>query len=238
MDSTTTSQQRQVLGAEVRRVIEQLVQVGNREFNGRYLFAGSTAGAQPFEYDGPYVTYHGNEGQLSSYVDVGFLTETNLTGEDVFGAISPEVRGTAALTPTVTSATRLDDLRGGAGIRGTSFVISDGNSRQTIDLTGAKTLGDVVRILQDNPPEGRQLNVRLTATGLSLDIDDAGGGNLTVEEVAGGTTAADLGILEPDGTGVAPLRGPGPDTTPPRHHAAAGLFWEPRAGAAAGERAA
>ena len=49
--------------------------------------------------------------------------------------------------------------------------------------------------------------MRLTATGLWLDLDDASGGSLTVRDVPGGTTAAELGLVQSSGTGVQPLVG-------------------------------
>jgi flagellin-like hook-associated protein FlgL len=207
IDSTLSDEQRNVIASEVRHVMEQLVHVGNRQFRGRYLFAGSTTDQLPFELEGPYVVYRGNEARLESFVDVGYLSPSSVTGDEVFGGFSPEVRGWVDLNPVLSAQTRLADLRGGQGISEGSLRISDGNHSTTIDLSTAETLGDVVNQLQANPPEGRQLLVRITATGLSIDMDDAGGGSLSIHEVAGGTTASELGILNETGAGVAPLLG-------------------------------
>ncbi|MFV1965562.1 MAG: hypothetical protein ACC628_09085 [Pirellulaceae bacterium] len=205
--TTNSQEQRDVLALEARRAAEQLVNVGNRQFRGRYLFAGSTTSVTPFELEGSYVIYRGNENKLQSYVDVEFLSNTNVTGDEVFGAFSPQVRGRADLQPILTLSTRLSDLRGGVGVDKGSFIISDSVSTKTIDISSAETVEDVVEFIEANPPDARTISVRLSQHGLIVDIDDAGGGNLTIREVAGGTTAAQLGIVNSRGSGVAPIEG-------------------------------
>lgn len=213
VDTTNSPEQKEVIAWEVGRVMQQLIDVGNRNFRGRYLFAGSTTDVSPFEWEGSYVVYRGNENDLQSYIDVEFLTDTNVTGEEVFGGFSSQVRGSADLRPILTLSTRLTDLRGGAGIDKHSFIISDSFSKKTIDISSAETIGDVVELIEASPPDGRNISVRLTPNGLSVDIDDAGGGNLTIREIAGGTTAAQLGIVNSHGTGVKPMEGTDLDPT-------------------------
>jgi flagellin-like hook-associated protein FlgL len=60
----------------------------------------------------------------------------------------------------------------------------------------------VVRLIEENPPAGRQITANVTGAGLTLQLDTPGGGSLTVTEVGSGRAAAELGILET--TGVAP----------------------------------
>ena len=205
--STTTDEQRDALALEIRAALQRLVDAGNSKFRGRYLFAGSKTTVQPFAYENGYVVYQGNEADLQSFVDVGFLADTNLTGAEVFGAISPEKRGTADLDPVLSPLTRLADLRGGRGVSQGCFTISDGFSTRTVDLRGAETIGDVARLIELNAPEGRQLTAHVGSQGLVIDIDDAGGVSLTIREVANGTTAAELGILCRGGAGVNPIVG-------------------------------
>jgi flagellar hook-associated protein 3 FlgL len=61
-------------------------------------------------------------------------------------------------------------------------------------------------MIRANPPDGRQLSVDVTSTGLVIQLD-AQPGNLSVREVGHGTTAAELGILAPAGVGNDPLVG-------------------------------
>lgn len=207
IDSTTTPAQREILRSEVRNAIQQFLDIGNRKFRGRFLFGGSDNSGEPFEQFGRFVAYNANETQLRNYIDIDFLSNTNVTGADAFGAISAEVRGSTDLNPILTTETRLDALRGGKGISRGSFIVSDGTSVKTIDISNAETIGDVMELLVANPPDGRQLAVSLSSNGLVVDIDDAGGGNLTIREIPGGTTANELGILENNGVGVAALTG-------------------------------
>ena len=55
----------------------------------------------------------------------------------------------------------------------------------------------MARLIEANPPAGRTITATITATGLTIAIDDAGGGNLTIRDFPGGTTADDLRILTP-----------------------------------------
>ena len=68
-------------------------------------------------------------------------------------------------------------------------------------------------MIQANPPSGSVASVEVTGTGLAISLSPAAAGgssaqeNLSVSEVGGGTTAANLGILDQQGTGDAPLVG-------------------------------
>jgi flagellar hook-associated protein 3 FlgL len=204
-DSTAGSAQRQAAAQEVARALQQLVDTGNQKFRGRYLFAGSRTNVQPFELAAGKVQYYGNEGTLSSYSDTDVLFASNAHGNAVFGAISEPVRGTTALNPVLTYTTRLADLHGGQGINLGSVSISDGTYTSIVDLSTAKTLGDVAALLEANPPgtaEGtpRRVNVSLSSSGLVVDIDSSG--SLIINEVGGGTTAVELGILKETAIGT------------------------------------
>ncbi|QDU30849.1 Flagellar hook-associated protein 3 [Anatilimnocola aggregata] len=198
-DSVSSEAAREAAIQQVQLAIEQLADVGNQVFRGRYLFAGSRTTTQPFQLTGNQVSYLGNESQLQSYSDVDLLFSTNLPGSDIFGGFSNEVHGTIDLNPVATRETLLTDLHGGRGITKGSIAISDGTSTKIIDFAGAETLGDVADLINANAPTGRTVSARITNNGLVLDIDDAGGGNFTIREVGGGTTAAELGIYQPTG---------------------------------------
>ena len=205
--TTATDEHRETVADQVGRAMESLLLAANQRFRGRHLFAGSTDTAKPFTADGGYVSYRGNAEDLPSFADVGFLYLSNVSGHEAFGSISSEIRGQADLNPIVTLDTRLDNLHGGLGITRGSFAISDGNSSSVVDINGAETLGDVIDLIEHNPPDGRTVIARLTDSGLQFELDSAGGGNLNVQELAGGRTASDLGILETLGVGSGTLVG-------------------------------
>jgi len=200
IDTTLTDEQREVAANQVDAAIASLINAGNKQFRGRYLFAGAVGLVQPFARVGETgVEYSGGERRLVSFSDVDTPFNINVPGSEVFGALSEPVLGTADFDPTVTFNTRLDDLRGGLGLsRGRIAVSADGVT-STVDLGGAETLGDVALLLRSNPPQGTALDVEITPTGLKIELDAAPGTLLRIEDVGGGTTAAELGILEESG---------------------------------------
>lgn len=192
--ATATAGSRQAAAAQVQDTLNQIVSLGNTVFNGRYLFAGSATNTQPFVNGAAGVSYMGNTANLLSYANAGNLFATNVTGDSAFGGFSSSVQGTGNLTPIVTANTSLADLNGGRGVAAGSIVISDGTHASTIDLSSAATVGDVVKMIEAHPPATRGVTVNITSTGLTVSLDSAGGGQLSVTDVGNGTTAADLGI--------------------------------------------
>jgi len=193
VSTTISNEQREAAVLQVEQTIRRMMDVGNQQFRGRYLFAGSGTTRGPFEMVGSsLVRYLGDEGRLSSYSDIGTLFDTNLHGSEVFGAISQPVLGTADLDPVLTFDTRLADLRGGLGITRGSIAVSDGSGTSTIDLSAAETIGDVAAMIRAGSG-AIALDVEVTAAGLK--IEGAPATLLTIREVAGGSTARELGIL-------------------------------------------
>ncbi len=190
--ATATDHQREAAAIEIQETIRHVLDAGNAKFRDRYLFAGTGTAVRPFQTIGNnLVQYSGDEGRLSSYSDIQVLFDTNLHGSEVFGAVSQPVLGTADLDPIVTFDTLLSDLRGGLGISLASITISDGTDTATIDLDGAETIGNVAALIHDNSG-ALTLDVEITPTGFT--ITAAPGDQLTIRDVAGGTTAAELGI--------------------------------------------
>lgn len=203
--TVASDEQCKAAAQQVQQAIQQLMDTGNQNFRGRYLFAGSLTGVRPFEsLSDNVVKYLGNEGLLQSYADIDLLFATNLTGNEVFGAISNPVRGTADLDPVLTYDTRLADLNAGKGVKAGSIEISNGNDARIIDITGCETIGDVAARMLANQPSGSQLFVEITPKGLEISLS---AGTLSIKEVGGGTTASELGILCKQGTSVFPLVG-------------------------------
>jgi flagellar hook-associated protein 3 FlgL len=204
---TSSDAMRQAAAQQVEQAITQLLNTGNTNFRGRYIFAGSRSTAAPFSQTAGGVVYTGNEGMLRSFVDLNLPYATNANGQEVFGTFSPQVQGTVDLNPVLTPNTPISALNGGNGLTLGSIRISDGTTTKTVDLSSAATVGDIAALIDANPPTGRTLTTTITATGLSIDIDDAGGGNLTITEAPGGSTANALHILNSVGTGTAPVLG-------------------------------
>ena len=206
--TVSSQQERDAVISVVDRAIEQLLQTGNLSFRGRFLFAGSQTNVQPYAFDGNNVVYRGNDQSVRSYSDIGVLFDSNAAGTEVFGGISAAVQGSVDLNPHLNADTLLSSLRGGRGITPNgSLAISDGTNTSIVDISNAVTVGDVVRFIEENPPLGRQISVGITGQGLTLQLDAAQGGNLTVKEVSNGAAARELGVLEEAGVLTNPLVG-------------------------------
>jgi flagellar hook-associated protein 3 FlgL len=194
---------------EINDYLEQLVTIANRQYLGRSLFSGTSAGTDPYSFVDGNVVYNGDANLIENYSDFGVLFSTSISGQEVFGGTSAQVEGTVDLNPQLNMNTSLSSLRNGRGITsGGAIQVSDGTNVSIIDLSGARTIGDVVRQIQNNPPAGRQVNVSVTPTGLNLRITGGpSGANLSVQEVGNGTTARELGILNINGVGTSQLVG-------------------------------
>ncbi len=201
--STATASQRQAVVQQIDAAVQQMVSLGNTQFNGQQLFGGTDTTTPPFSMDAAgNVVYSGSATPTQSYVDINQLMATSITGTEAFGAMSQPIEG-ATLTPALSASTPLADLNGGQGVAAGSIAISDGHSTSIVNLSGAQTLGDVATLIEENPPAGRTVDVNVTPTGLTLQLEPnaafPNGDNLSVQEVDGGSTASDLGIAAAGG---------------------------------------
>lgn len=206
--TTATDEQRATAVNSVDETIDALMDIANRRFRGRYLFAGSQTNVEPYSRNGNSIQYAGDGKQIQNFSDLDVLFSTNAPGASVFGGISEEVVGGQDLDVQLSSSTLLSSLRGGRGISSNGALqISDGTNSVTVDISHAVTVGDVVREIEENPPAGRHITATVTNNGLTLQLDVPGGGNLTVTEVGSGRSASELGILEKTGALTNPLVG-------------------------------
>jgi len=196
-DSTTPAE-KQALALEVRALLQDVLQTANTTFRGRNLFGGAMTTGTPFEQvAGGAIRYNGDPADIESYVGASFLMANNVDGAAAFGALSPSVAGD--LDPALTLATRLSDLRGGAGVPlgPIRVTVDDGVNPAVsvdVDLSGAETVGDVKSRLEaafaPGPPG---LAVAINAAGDGFQLTP-GGGTVAVSDFGGGLTADRLGI--------------------------------------------
>jgi flagellar hook-associated protein 3 FlgL len=100
--------------------------------------------------------------------------------------------GGADLDPKLTLQTRIEDLRGGAGIDlSNGLVIRNGSRSATLDFSSAETVEDVLNIINR---AGLGVWARISADGRTLEVlNRISGSDLSIGE-AGGSLAASLGI--------------------------------------------
>ena len=191
----STDEERDAAIAAINGALESLVTLGNRQFNGRYLFSGAQTNVRPYSFDEGNVVYHGDHREVENYSDIGVLFSSSISGQDVFGGTSAAVQGRVDLNPQVTADTLLSSLRGERGVNANgSIAIGDASTNELsiVDLSSATTLGDVARLIESNPPEGSTVRVTISGDGLQISIP---GGDLQITEVGTGTTARELGLL-------------------------------------------
>ena len=186
--------QKAAMADQVQALIQQVVNAGNSTFAGRDLFGGSQNTSAPFTLapDGS-VVYNGDSQSLQTFADVNFSQATNIDGNTALGALSAPI--TADLNPALTLATRLSDLKGGQGVVPGQITVSLSSpaTTTTIDLSQAKTIGDV-KVLIENALGGANVTVAIDPAKNGIVITPTAG-TITIQNVAGGTTATDLGIV-------------------------------------------
>lgn len=178
-----TSAEKQVMADEVGTLIKEALNLSNAKYNDRFLFGGSNNRQIPFtEADGA-IRYHGNAFEIESYVGFDQLLGNSI---DATQAFDPFATVTSSdLDPAVSLSTQIDQLLGGQGVKlGTiSVTVDTGGGPQTeeIDLSGAKTIGDL-KTLIEAPFAGD----------LVLDVDPGSNNGLRLTPAAGTVGVADL----------------------------------------------
>ena len=192
--SMASAEERAAAAELISDIVEQLVAVGNRQFSGLYLFAGRDTRSAPFVDLGGGVAFVGDTGDLLALVDLEDEEPINLSGDQLFGALTGRVAGTVDLSPRLTEDTRLEEVltAAGTGIDLGQLVISRPatGDRFEVDLSSADTMGDIVDRL--NQEAGTVVSATLEAGGISL---TPVGGAITVTDTGTGRIAADLGLL-------------------------------------------
>ncbi|MBI3864993.1 MAG: hypothetical protein HY290_24225 [Planctomycetia bacterium] len=185
--------QKQAISLQVQGLIQQVVNAGNSTLGGRYLFGGSQSASVPFTIDpSGGVVYHGDQQSLDAPVAAGLAAATNVDGNSALAVLSPPI--SADVNPALTLQTRLSDLNGGQGVVPSQInvVLSSPATTVTIDLSQAKTIGDV-KDLVENALGALNVTVSINTTKDGFLITPAAG-TIAISDTAGGTGASDLRI--------------------------------------------
>ena len=193
----TTADERAAEAELIAGIREQLQTVGNRQLNGRYLFAGRDTLDPPFIDALGGVAYVGDTGELVTRVSDELIAPFTVPGNVLFGAVSNIVGGTVDLSPSLEASTRLEDITGatGQGVDSGTLVFNEvgGAGAFSVDLQEADTIGDVVALIDEAAAAaGSNLTASLTNVGLLI---TPGGFPVSVSDTGGGTVASGLGIL-------------------------------------------
>lgn len=83
-NGTNDDNDRLALAAEVDELIDELLEVANSSFDGRYIFGGTKTEEPPFERTGDTINYSGNEGEMLWEVSRNVTIQVNIPGEKLF----------------------------------------------------------------------------------------------------------------------------------------------------------
>jgi len=200
--SDRTADERNSASAIIKNIFSQVLSLGNKSFQGVYLFGGDRSTDSPFVEEGGGVKFAGSSNTLENQYDENTVLSFMVDGADVFGALSTRVQGSEDLTPSVVAATQLSDLHGATddGVRLGTISLSDGTTSQTIDLAGADTINDIITRINNAAVGG--ITATISSDGSGITLNASGSDDITVNEVGGGKTASDLGILTTSGAGA------------------------------------
>ena len=100
--SNTISADERAADAELIAGIRQQLQiVGNRQFAGKYIFAGRDTTETPFVNALGGIAYVGDTGELYTRVNEGLSTPLNVPGNLLYGALSSRLAAATDLTPAL-----------------------------------------------------------------------------------------------------------------------------------------
>jgi flagellar hook-associated protein 3 FlgL len=208
--SDVTPDQRTAAAGIIGNLFNQSMTLANREFGGAFLFGGDRSTEPPYTSVAGGVRYNGTGNILLNSVDDNTDQSITVSGRDVFGGFSGQVKSPKDLAPSISALTRLSDLGGttGEGIARGSIQISNGTVTKVVDLSATDNVGNVIAAI--NAAAVGSVTASIAPGGTSLRLTGGGGDNISVSEVGGGTTAGDLGILAPVAGGAGlPVNGTG-----------------------------
>jgi flagellar hook-associated protein 3 FlgL len=160
---TANPASRNETAAELDRIIEQVVALGNSKVGNEYLFGGGQTAAPPFQTDG---TYLGDDTGRQAEIADGYVIDTNHTGRQLLQT-SGVVTSLVAMRDALRAGT-------GAGVAAT--------------IGGVDTAFDQVQVLlAETGARSRQLDTvaeNLTASESTLTTAQAADQGISVEEAA------------------------------------------------------
>ncbi len=189
-------------------IINQLLSIGNREYQGTYLFGGRNVKIPPLNTSLGRVTSAGDYGERRTLVDLDSTLAFNVAAADLFGLRQATIGGAVNFNVQLSSNARISELNGalGQGVRLGAISVTESGPGITfsVDLTGADTIGDAIAKFNDAAATaGSSLTLGINpADGTTLRISTVPGSGVTVADVGSGSTAADLGIKKTTGAGV------------------------------------
>ncbi|GJM17892.1 MAG: hypothetical protein DHS20C14_01050 [Phycisphaeraceae bacterium] len=205
VQSTASAEERDGQAIIVDSLIDSLYRVASRKSVAGFIFGGTQPGSPPVtDLQGAF-RFEGGRGGLTTDLGVGLNIPVTIGANNAIGAVSNRIEGAVDLDAALQLDTRIQDLNGARDLGVSLGVVNaafNGGTTFSIDLSGARTVGDVVDSLtaaiQDY--EFTSGDTVLDTGGVSisggaLSIDVVAGGSLQFADLEGGSTGADLGVV-------------------------------------------
>lgn len=87
---TIQDESREAIVQQVNQLILEIANLGNQQFNGKYIFGGTNTTTKPYELIGEPptgFTSNANDGQISYNVDTSLNMPVNISGRDIFDGL-------------------------------------------------------------------------------------------------------------------------------------------------------
>lgn len=194
-----SAEERASQAAVVDGLIDQLRNVGNRQYQGLYLFGGRGVNSAPLTGDFGRISYTGDAGSRQTLVAKDLSQAYDISAAGVFGLQDELSGGYVDFDVQLSNSTRVTELAGAtnSGVRlGRVQVAQTGPAINfEVDFSGAETVGDLIARFNDA--------ATTAGSSLTLGINPSDGGSLQISpavatvqitEINNGTTATDLGI--------------------------------------------
>ncbi|MCK5127163.1 MAG: flagellar hook-associated protein FlgL [candidate division Zixibacteria bacterium] len=171
-NDTFTGVEREAAANEIDSLYQQILQLGNKQINGRFIFAGHRIRTTPLMASTNGVIYNGDIGTINIEPDDGSRIRTNLNGQDIFFRQLSTLGDKSDIRGGLTGTTLVADLNAGNGIDNTpgTFEVYDANRdvTYTIDISAANTVNDVLNAINTTLGAGSNISAAIASAGNSF----------------------------------------------------------------------
>lgn len=188
---------REMMASEVEQLYGSIVEMSNRRFGDRYIFAGHKTTAPPFTKDGEY---SGDDGQIQIQTIDGQFMPMNLVGSQVFLGEDLSYGGTVPREQNIPKT--VEDLQKYKIDQIEAEFQRDEAQTNHLETRGPANVGSVQRINERDPvTDARGVNVFQTVMGLeaALRTDDKVGVQESLESLDQALTQINLARAEVGG---------------------------------------
>lgn len=190
----------------VDSLIDSLFSIANEKSLVGHAFGGTSPDRQPIVFDRGAYRFVGEPGELTAALGAASDVPITLGVGAAIGELSSRIEGVGDLDPDLSPDTLISDLNG-AENKGVSLgqlgFSHNGGPTTRVDLSGAKTVGDVTDALQSAITQYETDNavtilgpggVSINGGALAIDIDS---GTLAFNDTEGASVARSLGLEAP-----------------------------------------